>query len=155
MRHLLRWSGFWSIWVTGERRKPGSLPKGQDARHEQVCKTCESAFPPIICLCLYFYPLYTPGFFDILVLGGHFRTARSGIYIPADWIIRCRSHQPSKLNGGDSIFHFDLNDLSILILLSYEIRAWYRILTKKWWGVKPSLFYPFGVLRQMVIFSEN
>ena len=50
-------------------------------------------------------------------------------------------------NGGDSISLFDLIEINILILLSREIRAWYQILTKKWWGVKPSLFSPFGGLQ--------
>ena len=37
----------------------------------------------------------------------------------------------SNRKGGDIISLFNLENLSILILLSYEIRAWYWILSKK------------------------
>ena len=37
----------------------------------------------------------------------------------------------SKINGGDSISLLELIDVSILILLSYEIRAWHKMLMKK------------------------
>ena len=37
----------------------------------------------------------------------------------------------SKINGGDSISLLELIDVSIVILLSYEIRAWYQMFNKK------------------------
>ena len=53
---------------------------------------------------------------------------------------------PSNTQGGDTILHTSFFVVSILIAISREIRGWYRILTKRQWGVKPSLFSPcFGL----------
>ena len=37
----------------------------------------------------------------------------------------------SKINGGDSISLLELIDVSIVILLSYDIRAWHQMFNKK------------------------
>ena len=148
---------FWALsWCAGASATCESREARRDSRHEQTvrfAKVPNLFFPLFVCLVLY----------CMVSDFSHFSKSRALSYRAVRGLYSLRLNhkmpvRPAGLKKKEVILLLDLGDVGILIMLSYEIRAWYWILTRKRWGVKPSLFCPLWgiqannyILRRLII----